>query len=258
MRLTIHDMKPLVQNHDKLLALWNKAKDRTPKEAKNRVNLRGFVDSFMVADLEKGLKEANGADVVVNINSGGGNAFDGFELFSMLSEYKGKVTTRVTGVAASAAALTYLAGDERLIGPYGMVMLHPASTVAGGFSEDLRKAADLLAKIDTNMADAMERKMDLSDVPDLRAFLLQEEFLNQEESLKLKVATAQTEEEEGEKMEEDEEKEKEMEGDEEETKMEEDEEMTPKEVREYAKKFRNAQARYNMKNLVNHIRGGGR
>lgn len=263
MEFTIEDMKPLVKNHEELVKFWNKAEKKRPKEATNKINLRGYVNNYMTTVLEKGLTDANGADIVVNINSYGGDVFAGFELYTLLKEYKGKVTTKVTGVAASAGALTFLAGDEREIGPHGMVMFHPAASYAVGFAEDMAKAKNLLDKIDKHLVAAMQEHMDLSGITDIRNFLLEEKFLDKDEALELKAATNETEddpemtEEEKKEMEE---KEKEMEGDPDKEKNEDPdkEEMTAEQEREYIALYRKEMEKHNRQLLINHVQGGTR
>lgn len=237
----------LVRSYEKLQEYWNAAqKKKTPK---NQISVRGFVSQYMAEKLEEKLKEADGKDVVVNINSYGGDVFAGFEMHNMLREYKGKVTTKVTGLAASAAAFMYLAGDERQIGENGMVMFHPAATWAHGFVEDFEKAIAVLGKIDAQLVKTMEKRMDLSDISDIRAFLLTEEFLDCDRCLELKVSTVKLEDEEEEEMEEEEEKEAQEDP--------EEEEMEEEEIREYAKKYRQTMAKHNVKQLIRTVKNGG-
>lgn len=92
-------------------------------------------------------------DVVVNINSPGGDVFEGLAIYNLLRDHKGSVTTRVLGLAASAASIVAMAGDEVLIARAGFFMVHNAWAVAIGNRLDLRAAADALEPIDAAMAD---------------------------------------------------------------------------------------------------------
>lgn len=70
------------------------------------------------------LRSLDGADVVVNINSPGGDVFEGLAIYNLLREYKGHVTVRVLGVAASAASFIAMAADEIQIARAGFFMIH--------------------------------------------------------------------------------------------------------------------------------------
>ncbi len=98
------------------------------------------------------LKKAAGRAVTVNINSPGGNVFEGIALHSLLSQYEGDVTIKILGLAASAASIVALAGDRVEIAKAGMFMIHNAWTLAMGNKHDLTDAADSLDKLDNAMA----------------------------------------------------------------------------------------------------------
>ena len=92
-------------------------------------------------------------DVVVNINSPGGDLFEGLAIYSMLKEHKGKVTVKVLSLAASAASIIAMAGDEIQIARSGFFMIHNAWTLAAGNRHDLKAVADFLEPLDDAMAD---------------------------------------------------------------------------------------------------------
>jgi ATP-dependent protease ClpP protease subunit len=91
-------------------------------------------------------------DVTVNLNSPGGDFFEGVAIYNLLREHKGKVTTRVVGLAASAASVIAMAGDEILMGEGTFLMIHNAWTVAIGNRHDMADAAALLEPFDAAMA----------------------------------------------------------------------------------------------------------
>lgn len=74
----------------------------------------------------------NGADVTVNINSPGGDMFEGLAIYNLLREYQGKVTVKVLGIAASAASVIAMAGDDIQIGRGAFLMIHNCWVVAMG------------------------------------------------------------------------------------------------------------------------------
>jgi len=110
-------------------------------------------------------------DVVVNINSPGGDVFEGMAIYNLLREHQAKVTVKVLGLAASAASIIAMAGDEVQIARAGFLMVHNAWVVSIGNRHDLRDAADFLEPFDQAMADiymartgldakAVQKKMD--------------------------------------------------------------------------------------------------
>jgi ATP-dependent protease ClpP protease subunit len=98
------------------------------------------------------LRSMGSRDVTVNVNSPGGDFFEGVAIYNLLRDYPGKVTVRVMGLAASAASVIAMAGDEILMGDGAFFMIHNAWAVAVGNRNDMREAADLLEPFDAAMA----------------------------------------------------------------------------------------------------------
>ena len=92
-------------------------------------------------------------DVVVLINSPGGDLFEGMAIYNLLREHQGSVQVKVLGLAASAASVIAMAGDEILIARAGFLMIHNTWVVAIGNQHDLRDIADTLKPFDDAMAD---------------------------------------------------------------------------------------------------------
>lgn len=91
-------------------------------------------------------------DVVVNLNSPGGDFFEGVAIYNALRAHKGQVTVRILGLAASAASVIAMAGDRIEIGKAGFVMVHNAWVVAIGNRHDLAEAARTMEPFDDAMA----------------------------------------------------------------------------------------------------------
>lgn len=123
------------------------------------------------------LRSLDGADVVVNINSPGGDVFEGLAIYNLLREYKGHVTVRVLGVAASAASFIAMAADEIQIARAGFFMIHNAWTGLWGNRNDLRETADFLEQIDDTIADIYHVKSGLS-MDELKADMDKERWIN--------------------------------------------------------------------------------
>lgn len=99
------------------------------------------------------LRTIDGADVTVNINSPGGDMFEGLAIYNLLREYSGKVVVKVLGLAASAASIVAMAGDEVRIARAGFLNIHNCWVVAMGNRSDLMEMAERLAPFDQAMAD---------------------------------------------------------------------------------------------------------
>lgn len=99
------------------------------------------------------LRNIGARDVVVNINSPGGDFFEGVAIYNLLRAHAAKVTVRVLGLAASAASIIAMAGDEILMGDGSFLMIHNAWAVAIGNRHDLADAAAMLEPFDDAMAD---------------------------------------------------------------------------------------------------------
>src|SRR5690349_19853968 len=87
-------------------------------------------------------------DVVVNINSPGGDYFEGLAIYNLLREHKGTVTVKILGIAASAASVIAMAGDEVQIARAGFLMIHNTWVIAMGDRNALRDVADWLEPFD--------------------------------------------------------------------------------------------------------------
>lgn len=91
--------------------------------------------------------------VTVNVNSPGGDLFEGLAIYSLLREHDGEVTVRVLGLAASAASVVAMAGDTVQIARAGFLMVHNAWVLMAGNRHDFRDTADTMEPFDAAMAD---------------------------------------------------------------------------------------------------------
>jgi len=115
------------------------------------------------------LRSMNGSDVTVNINSPGGDMFEGLAIYNLLREYKGKVTVKVLGIAASAASIIAMAGDDIQIGRGAFLMIHNCWVYGVGNRHDFTELANSLEPFDVAMADiyAARSGLDISAVQQL-------------------------------------------------------------------------------------------
>lgn len=87
-------------------------------------------------------------DLVININSPGGDFFEGLAIYNLLKGHAGKKTVNIIGMAASAASLIAAAGDEVLIGAAAYVMIHNTWGLVVGDKNDMTAAAAAFEKFD--------------------------------------------------------------------------------------------------------------
>lgn len=116
-------------------------------------------------------------DVVVNLNSPGGNAMEGLAIYNLLRDHKGKVTVRVLGIAASAASVIAMAGDEILIARAAFMMVHNSFALVGGNRLDLAAAIAMLEPLDTVMCDVYSARSGV-DQKKVQKMMDAETFIN--------------------------------------------------------------------------------
>jgi ATP-dependent Clp protease protease subunit len=96
------------------------------------------------------------------LNSPGGDVFAASQIYNMLMDYKGRVTVKIDGLAASAASVIAMAGGEVLISPTGLIMIHNPMTMAFGDTEEMGKAIAMLSEVKESIINAYELKTGLS------------------------------------------------------------------------------------------------
>lgn len=101
-------------------------------------------------------------DITIWINSPGGDVFAASQIYNMLMDYKGKVTVKIDGLAASAASVIAMAGGEVLISPTGLLMIHNPMTIAFGDTVEMEKAIAMLSEVKESIINAYELKTGLS------------------------------------------------------------------------------------------------
>lgn len=108
----------------------------------------------MTAKRMAGILRSIGADqdVVVNINSPGGDVFEGLAIYNLLKAHGGHVTINVVGLAASAASFIAMAGDTVNIAKSAYLMIHNAWLVAAGDRNELAEISEWLQQFDETLA----------------------------------------------------------------------------------------------------------
>lgn len=126
-------------------------------------------------------------DVTVYINSPGGDLFEGLAIHNLLKDHKGKVTVKIIGVAASAASVIAVAGDEVEIARAAFYMVHNSWVVAAGNRHELREVADWLEPFDFAMADLYAERSGKT-VKEMQKLMDAESWLPGSQSVELGLA----------------------------------------------------------------------
>ena len=137
------------------------------------------------------LSQYAGKDITVWINSNGGSVFAAAGIYNALMEHKktgAKVITKVDGKAMSAATIPYMAGDERLMSPVSILMIHNPLTEAQGYASDLRKAADVLDTVKETIINAYQLGTGLSRTK-ISSMMDDESYMDAKTAIEQKFAT---------------------------------------------------------------------
>lgn len=105
---------------------------------------------------------AGTGNIMVWINSPGGDCVAAAQIYNMLMDYKGDVTVKIDGIAASAASVIAMAGTKVLMSPVSMMMIHNPATIAFGDTAEMQKAINMLAEVKESIMNAYEIKTGMS------------------------------------------------------------------------------------------------
>lgn len=142
------------------------------------------MDATSPADVISAIEAANGEPIEVEINSPGGDVFSGSEIYTALMGYAGGVTTKVVGVAASAASIIAMAGNPAMVSPTAEIMIHNVSMYAGGDYRDHEHAAQMLRDYNDTIANAYMLKSGMEKEKILE-LMNQETWLTPQQALEM-------------------------------------------------------------------------
>jgi ATP-dependent Clp protease protease subunit len=147
----------------------NKALDGSdPDLAERTLFLNGTIaseswfDDDVTPALFKSDLDSGKGPITVWINSPGGDVWAAAQIYNMILSYSGKVTVKIDGLAASAASVIAMAGDEVLVSPVSMLMIHNPATAAMGDKSDLEQAISMLDSVKDSILNAYVNKTGLS------------------------------------------------------------------------------------------------
>lgn len=125
--------------------------------------------------------------VTIWINSPGGDCIAASQIYSMLMDYKGEITVKIDGIAASAASVIAMAGTKVVMAPTALLMIHNPSTTAMGDHRDMKKAIELLDQVKESIINAYEIKTGMSRTT-LSHLMDAETWMNANKAIELKFA----------------------------------------------------------------------
>lgn len=132
--------------------------------------------------IKQALNEANGSDVELEINSPGGYVDAGSEIYTALKEYQGQVIAKITGQACSAASWIALAADRVEMSPTAQMMIHRASTISSGNSDDLASDLNALDSLDKSFVDLYSQRTGL-DAQEVYRLMCNTTWMNAKEAV---------------------------------------------------------------------------
>ncbi|MBO4506887.1 MAG: Clp protease ClpP [Lachnospiraceae bacterium] len=146
-----------------------------------------WFDDEITPEMFKSELNSGEGDIVVYINSPGGDCIAASRIYTMLMEYKGSVTVKVDGLAASAASVIAMAGSSVLMAPTAMMMIHNPATLAWGDHNDMEKAIEVLDEVKESIINAYTKKTSLSRAK-LARMMEDETWMNARKAIELGFA----------------------------------------------------------------------
>ena len=134
------------------------------------------------------LEAIDGDELDVEISSPGGDTFAAVAMYNALRNSGKTITTKVMGVAASAASLIFMAGDKRVMPKNSMLMVHNPWTFTAGNADELRETAEVLDKVGDSVRSTYAVRSGLDDEK-LTELLSKDTWLNADEAKELGFAT---------------------------------------------------------------------
>lgn len=141
------------------------------------------IDAELVRDALDGVAE----DVVIKLNSNGGDVFEGIEIYNYLKSHPSHITVEVTGVAASAATFIVAGADKAVMNTGTTFMVHEASSFAWGNKSELQKVLNALETIDDSIISIYEAKTGQSK-EQLTDWMAEEKWFSAEDAVRFNFA----------------------------------------------------------------------
>lgn len=145
---------------------WKNQADGEPTverilELNGTISEESWLDDDITPAMFKEELFAGSGPITVWINSPGGDCVAASQIYTMLMDYKGDVTVKIDGIAASAASVVAMAGTTVLMAPTALIMIHNPATMAFGDHVDMEKAITMLSEVKESIINAYEIKTGL-------------------------------------------------------------------------------------------------
>lgn len=151
-------------------------------------DLEEELDSVSSMTFKEALENVDTDVLTVRINSMGGSVSEALTIYNLLMDFDGEVITKVDGFAASAAAVIFMAGDQRIVPNSALLMIHNAWGIGEGNAKEFRKMADDLEKITQPSVDIYVEKTKQTEAL-VKQLMDDETWLTSKEALELGFAT---------------------------------------------------------------------
>lgn len=156
------------ESRPEILARWRPEVRAAATDTDNTISIYDVIgadfwsgEGVTAKRIAAALRAIGDRDVIVNVNSPGGDLFEGIAIYNLLRAHTRQVTVRVMGLAASAASVLAMAGDRIEIARAGFFMVHNCWVLAIGNRHDLAEVAEWLAPFDAAMADVYQARTKL-------------------------------------------------------------------------------------------------
>jgi HK97 family phage prohead protease len=138
-------------------------------------------------EFARDLEAIDAPAITVRINSPGGSLFDGIAIYNALNHHPATIAVYIDGLAASAASIVAMGGDEVVMMPGSQLMIHDAAAVEDGNAADMAKMSTFLDRQSDNIADIYRLRAG-GDVSEWRALMLAETWMFADEAVEMRLA----------------------------------------------------------------------
>ena len=152
-------------NPQKKFWKWRNQADGEPEarvlELYGTIASESWFDDDVTPQMFKDELFADDGDVVIYLNSPGGDCIAASQIYTMLMDYRGNVTIKIDGIAASAASVIAMAGTSVLMAPTSLMMIHNPMTAAFGSKDEMEKAIEMLEEVKESIIMNAKRAIEL-------------------------------------------------------------------------------------------------
>ena len=179
------------QSNGYFVEKWTNLTESNPTERILTLNgtiaEESWFDDDITPQLFKSELNSCSGNITVWINSPGGDCVAAAQIYNMLMDYKGNVTVKIDGIAASAASVIAMAGNNVMMSPVSMLMIHNPATVAMGDHNEMQKAIEMLEEVKESIINAYEIKTGMSRAK-LARLMEEETWMNAKKAVELGFA----------------------------------------------------------------------